>query len=333
MAGSSQAANGRIYISRGYDDWNTDWLLDKLYADLTRRFGRGCVVTRSGLEPIDKVPGCLLVLITPRWLNLGIKFANDWVRVNILKALQQGIPVVSVLLDGAVLPQAQDLPQSLRPLTQAQAFAFRSSNFPPSSEDPNFKQLVATLQATLTDSSGSVAEDPGTPKTRRLLCRPKDSLPRQTKIFLCYRREDTQGFAGRIYDNLASKYGDEQVFRDIDSIPAGIRYPTWIESRVSQCSVMIVLIGAAWSSSKDDTGQRRLDSPEDWVRQEIETALKRNVPMIPVLVQGARMPSKGELPPSIADLTEFENAEVTDRRWAYDVQQIIQAIDNLSGSE
>jgi serine/threonine protein kinase len=155
----------------------------------------------------------------------------------------------------------------------------------------------------------------------------------QPKIFLCYRRGDTQGFARGIYQNLAAKYGHEQVFRDIDSTPAGVRFAIWIESRVSQCSVMIVLIGDAWLSAKDQREQRRLDLPGDWVRQEIEVALRRDIPIIPVRVQGARMPSEAELPPSIADLTGFQSAEVTDSRWDFDVGLLIQAIDNLITSD
>jgi hypothetical protein len=151
----------------------------------------------------------------------------------------------------------------------------------------------------------------------------------QPKIFLCYRREDTQGFARGIYEKLASKYGNQQVFRDIDSTRAGVRYPAWIESRVGQCSVMIILIGAAWLSLKDSTGQRRLDLPKDWVRQEIEVALRRGIPIIPVRVQGAPMPSEEELPPSIADLTSFQSAEVTDSRWDYDMSMLIHDIDSL----
>ena len=156
---------------------------------------------------------------------------------------------------------------------------------------------------------------------------------RQPKIFLCYRRKDTQGFARGIYDRLAGKYGHEQVYRDIDSTPAGVRFSTWIESRVGQCNVMLVLIGDAWFSVQDRTGQRSLDSPKDWVRQEIETALKRDVPIIPVRVQGAPMPSEDELPPSIADLTGFQSAEITDSRWDFDIGLLIQAIDRLITSD
>jgi hypothetical protein len=157
--------------------------------------------------------------------------------------------------------------------------------------------------------------------------------PRKPKIFLCYRREDTQWAARSIYESLATKYSHEQVFRDIDSTPAGVKFSTWIELRVGQCDVMIVLIGDAWSSAKDQTGKRRLDLPKDWVRQEIETALRRDIPIIPVRVQGARMPSEDELPPSIAEFTGFQSAEITDSRWTYDVGLLIQAIDDLIRSQ
>jgi TIR domain len=156
---------------------------------------------------------------------------------------------------------------------------------------------------------------------------------REPKIFLCYRREDTQGFARGMYERLARKYGPEQVFRDIDSTPAGFRFSMWIESMVGQCSVMVVLIGNAWSSALDHTGKRRLDLPKDWVRQEIEIALKRDIPIIPVRVQGAPMPSDDELPASIADLAGFQSAEVTDSRWEYDVGQLIQTINRLIASD
>jgi carbon monoxide dehydrogenase subunit G len=153
------------------------------------------------------------------------------------------------------------------------------------------------------------------------------------KVFLCYRRQDTQGFARGIFQSLAGKYGQEQVFRDIDGTPAGVRFSTWIETKVGQCNVMIVLIGDAWSSAKDQHGQRRLDLRKDWVRQEIEVALRRGIPIIPVRVQGAPMPSEDELPPSIADLTGFQSAEVTDSRWDFDVGVLIQAIDNLIAAD
>jgi hypothetical protein len=163
--------------------------------------------------------------------------------------------------------------------------------------------------------------------------RPVQVPPPGAKIFLCYRREDTQGFARGIFESLAGKYGRESVFRDIDSTPAGVMYSTWIETKVGQCSVMVVLIGGGWLSVKDRAEQRRLDSPGDWVRQEIEAALRRHIPIIPVCVQGARMPSEDDLPSSIADLARFQSAEVTDSRWEFDIGLLTQAIDNLIASD
>jgi hypothetical protein len=96
---------------------------------------------------------------------------------------------------------------------------------------------------------------------------------------------------------------------------------------------MIVLIGAAWGSMKDRAGQRRLDLPKDWVRQEIETALRREILIIPVRIQGAPLPAEDELPPSIADLTGFQSAEVTDSRWEYDISALIRDIDSLIASD
>jgi len=76
-----------------------------------------------------------------------------------------------------------------------------------------------------------------------------------------------------------------------------------------------------------------LDAPRDWVRREIEAALKHDIPIIPVRIEEARLPSEEELPPSITDLLEFQDAQVTDRRWTYDVEQLIQAIDDLHAPE
>lgn len=148
-------------------------------------------------------------------------------------------------------------------------------------------------------------------------------------IFLSYRRDDTQGFARSIYDRLASKYGSEKVFRDVDSIPAGVKFPDRIQDQVIRSRIMIVLIGKDWLRAKDKQGRRRLDLADDWVRQEISMALSTETPIIPVLLQGARMPSKNKLPPPIADLAIYNYAEVTDSRWDYDIGELIKGIETL----
>lgn len=335
MVGSSQAGPGPICIC--YRGEETAAHAGRLYDRLEARFGANVFMDIHSIKPGDDftmvirkaVSECnvLLVLIGRDWSAITdssgrrrIDNADDMVRVEIETALLADITIVPVLIDDAVMPQATDLPPSLRSLTRLKALTLRHTSF-----SSDWERLLAILQDIPTGGTSSLAASPSTSETPRELDRPK--------IFLCYRREDTQGFARGIYESLASKYGHEHVFCDIDSTPLGVRYSTWIESRVGQCNVMIVLIGSAWLSAKDHTGQRRLDLSEDWVRQEIETALRRNIPIIPVLVQGAPVPPEDELPPSIADLRGFQSAEVTDTRWAFDIGQLLQGIDNLIESD
>jgi TIR domain len=278
----------------------------------------------------------LVVLIGREWLTpvdeggrRRLDYPDDYVRVEVQTALERGVRVVPVLIDGARPLQGQELPPELRELARLNARELSYGRY--KEEVDQLLDLIREMLAEGSDVRPTVVADPSTPKSREQQRYAKQAPQlHRPKIFLCYRREDTQGFARGIYESLANKYGHEQIFRDIDSTPAGVRFSAWIESRVGQCNVMMVLIGNSWASARDHTGQRRLDLPKDWVRQEIETALRRDIPIIPVRVQGAPMPSEDELPPSIADLTSFQSAEVADSRWAFDMGLLIQAIDDLT---
>src|SRR5690242_18564211 len=114
------------------------------------------------------------------------------------------------------------------------------------------------------------------------------------RIFISYRREDTAGFAGWIFARLSEHFGRDQVFKDIDSILPGDDFVEEITNAVASCHVLIALIGGRWLT--DSAGQRRLDSPKDFVRLEIEAALKRGVRVIPILVEGVDVPSADQLP-------------------------------------
>jgi hypothetical protein len=286
---------------------------------------------------------------------------DDYVRFEVQAALERGVRVIPVLVDGARPPRREQLPPELVRLARLNALELSYGRY--EYDSGRLLDLIQRALAVELDAGSAAAAARRPPKAPAQQAWPQQETGEQIKreadsaapsaaeaqaeqessvqapklgrprIFLCYRREDIQGFAGRIYDSLVGKYGHEQVFRDIDSTPAGVRYSVWIESMVGQCSVMIVLIGDAWLSVKDRTGQRRLDLPKDWVRHEIEAALRRDIPIIPVRLQGAPMPSEDALPPSIADLTSFQSAEVTDSRWAFDVGLLIQAIDDLIASD
>ena len=155
----------------------------------------------------------------------------------------------------------------------------------------------------------------------------EDAAQRPVVIFLSYRRSDTQWAARGIYDRLVNRYGRKNVFRDLDAIPPGARFRDYIEKKISESDVLILLIGKTWASYKDQGGRRRLEQPRDPVRLEIETALRLGLPIIPVRVEGAPMPTEGDLVPSIVDLLEFNAAEVSDSRWDYDVDRLLWAID------
>src|SRR6516162_5902227 len=110
------------------------------------------------------------------------------------------------------------------------------------------------------------------------------------KAFVSYRREDSRHVADRIYDRLAAHFGKEAVFKDVDSIPLGSDFRRKLREAVEQCCAMVVVIGDRWLTLTDKAGQRRLDDENDFVRIEIETALQRRIAVVPILVDGARMP-------------------------------------------
>jgi len=120
------------------------------------------------------------------------------------------------------------------------------------------------------------------------------------QIFMSYRREDTAYAAGWLFDRLASHFGRGKVFKDVDSIELGDDFVEAITTAVESCDVLLAVIGDQWLTITDQAGRRRLDNPDDFVRLEIEAALTRNVRVIPVLVEGARMPHADELPASLA---------------------------------
>ena len=141
-------------------------------------------------------------------------------------------------------------------------------------------------------------------------------------VFICYRREDAAGFAGRIYDRLKSRLGRESVFIDVDNIPAGRDFVEVLTERVGRCDALVALIGRNWLTSADKDNHRRIDDPNDFVRIEIEAALERNVPVIPVLVDGAAMPQASDLPEGLKKLARRQGIEVSHKRFDADAEHL-----------
>jgi len=143
-------------------------------------------------------------------------------------------------------------------------------------------------------------------------------------IFICYRRQDTSGYAGRLHDALVPAVGRESVFMDIDTLRPGVDFATEIGNILAGTDVVLALIGPHWADSRDDSGQRRLDQRHDYVRLEIAAALQHGVRVVPVLVGGARLPKRETLPEEIQRLTDRHAVELSDRRWHEDTKELIE---------
>jgi hypothetical protein len=147
------------------------------------------------------------------------------------------------------------------------------------------------------------------------------------RIFISYRREDSRGYAGRLQGDLSRRYSEEHVFRDVE-IPPGADFGEYITGLVDKCNVVLAIIGPNWLDARDREGERRLDNPRDWVRLEIERALAReNVDVIPVLVDGAKLPPSEEMPVALMPLRRLNAFELSDRRWDYDVGELGRYLD------
>jgi hypothetical protein len=137
------------------------------------------------------------------------------------------------------------------------------------------------------------------------------------RIFISYRRDDSGGWTGWLSDRLHQHFGRDNVFMDIDTIEPGLDFVEVIEQAVGSCDALIALIGNQWLTITDDSGRRRLDNPEDFVRLEIAAALARNIRVIPALVPGARMPRSTDLPYVLQLLARRNAHEISDRRFHY----------------
>jgi hypothetical protein len=146
-------------------------------------------------------------------------------------------------------------------------------------------------------------------------------------VFISYRREDTAGYSGRIYDHFRDRFGEKNVFIDVDTIQPGEDFVQVIEEKVGACDALVAVIGKQWVSVLDEAGKRRLDDPHDFVRLEIAAALARNVRVIPVLVGGAHMPRLEELPEALAGLLRRNAIELSDTGFQQLLPRLIQAVE------
>jgi hypothetical protein len=146
------------------------------------------------------------------------------------------------------------------------------------------------------------------------------------KIFINYRRGDDPGFAQALFGRLEQAFPPERLFMDVDNIPPGVDFVHFLDQQVAECDVLLVVIGKHWIDARDSANARRLDNPDDFVRLEIESALKQGKRVIPVLVHEARMPRPDELPEGLIPLARRNAVRLTHERFRADAQGLIKAL-------
>jgi hypothetical protein len=153
-----------------------------------------------------------------------------------------------------------------------------------------------------------------------------------SRIFINYRREDTAPNASRIYEWLSERYGDDQVFMDVDTIEPGLDWMQAIDRAVGSADLVLALIGTHWLNEF----KRRGFESDDPMRHELETALSREeVRVIPLLVNGAKMPSSDQLPGTLASLARRHALEIMrpgDERFRVDKQALLERVDRVVGA-
>jgi hypothetical protein len=143
------------------------------------------------------------------------------------------------------------------------------------------------------------------------------------KVFISYRRGDIAGAAGRVSDRLAQEFGRDSLFMDVDSIPLGINFVKALDDEVAKCDVLLAIIGRDWLDARDKDGQRRVDNQHDYVRIEVAAALRRDIPVIPILVDGAQVPKADQLPDNLKDLALRNGLDVRHASFHPDMDKLI----------
>jgi hypothetical protein len=155
-----------------------------------------------------------------------------------------------------------------------------------------------------------------------------------TNIFINYRRDDSIAEAGRIEDALAREFGADKLFLDTASIQCGEEWPQRIQEALNTSRILVAVIGHAWLKISDEWGLRRIDQENDWVRKELEFAIDKGITILPVLVDGAKLPPRPELlPQSISKLLSMQSVEIRPQYWNHDILLLIERVKGILDAE
>ena len=147
-----------------------------------------------------------------------------------------------------------------------------------------------------------------------------------SRIFISYRRRDAKHAARALHERLGEHFGEERVFMDLHDIGGGADFVEVIRRELESCGAVVVVIGEHWLAAEEE-GRRRLDDPADYVRMEVASALARGAFVVPVLVDGAKMPHERDLPDDLKPLARRNAQVLSDHHWADDVERLIATLE------
>jgi hypothetical protein len=301
----------KIFVCGRQDD--SSGVALKLRAALDAEFGRDFLFL--GLESIlggktldvavrNEVAAsdAVFVLIGPQWAQAlyddGLsRYATpqNAIRVAVSTALEFDKPVFPVVIDGAKMPNPSSLPDDMKAMAYRQALTYvRESD-------------LEHILAAFAEIGSSILGRP----VKRMSTKVEADATAPQCIFISYRRNDTSQTARQLYKQLSKRFGTSKVFVDVDSITHGRDFRDILDEYIARSGVVLALIGQRWLDVSAD-GQRRLDDPDDFVRMELSTALRRDKPVIPILVDAATLPTQAQLPQDLKALP-FRHAIFLDR--------------------
>jgi hypothetical protein len=231
----------------------------------------------------------------------------------------------SAKIEWLIEPHAHRLYQTV---LQMLDFADSTEHVPPTPVQP---YAATGVPFTPIEGAGSRKAERTPPELPSLASTLSSTVSEAGRLFICYRRDDTEGEAGRLHDGLSATFGVDAIIMDVDSVPLGMDYVDHISEQIGCCKAVVVMIGRQWLVTQDKKGRRRLDDPEDLVRMEIAAALKRKVPVIPVLVQNATMPDREDLPDEIRLLTRRNGVTLRHDQWRDGVERLVTALKMVIG--
>jgi hypothetical protein len=320
----------QIFISHSRSDKSVQPFLKILQ----RRHGNEFFSDSDSIEPgqswedqlkkrIDN-SNLVVVPIGRDWLddlktNARRSFVEDRMVREIEEAFSRGKQVVPILIDGARLPSAYELPQGLWKLPHLNGFAL-----PVGSSEQDVDELVRKIRQLSPTKQDSLVSQLLFRRNNKI----EDPKP-DPYIFISYRRVDSPGTVGRLYDRIRSRFGDGSVYMDTDVIPFGSNFKKHTGNALGYTRVLVSVVGARW------VGPRRLSKPrifetDDAIRLEIRTALAFKIPILPVLLDGASMPKASQVPADLADFTAINAAPLSSGSgFEHDAEAILRSIDEL----